>query len=104
MTIERLGTVAAEVAMKAAVAYVHSEQVVVTEAIITDLLEALRVTVKEAVGPALDDAREAFEAGMPQVAEATFVASMRIAGIKAAKLVIGLTRACGASRSAGRPG
>ena len=51
----------------------------------SDLRECLAAHVKAAVPKALADAKEAFEAGMPGVAEQTFAASMVMAGIEAAK-------------------
>jgi len=48
------------------------------------LLALLRERVKEALPAALADAREAFALGMGAVGTATFLASMRLAGIDAA--------------------
>lgn len=44
---------------------------------------------KEALPAALADAKEALDAGMTEAAIATLTASMRIAGIKAAKEIAG---------------
>lgn len=88
MSIDRLGTIGAEVAMKAAADYMRAKGIVWTDAVITAVTDALRVTCKAAVGPALDDAKAAFEAGMPDAAQATFLASMRLAGIEAVKLAV----------------
>lgn len=49
------------------------------------LQDLLRVEVKAAIGPALADSRDALEANMSAAAEVTFVASMALAGIRAAK-------------------
>ena len=86
--IDSLGTIAAEVAMKAAADYMRVNRIASTEANITAVVDALRVTCKEAVGPALDDAKAAIDAGMPDVAQATFLASIRLAGIAAVKRAI----------------
>lgn len=49
------------------------------------MVECIREEMRDAVGPAMEDAREAFEAGMYNVGTASFVASMQLAGCKAAE-------------------
>ncbi|MDO8632787.1 MAG: hypothetical protein Q7R41_20080, partial [Phycisphaerales bacterium] len=49
------------------------------------LSAALSRCMKAAVPAALADAKAAFDAHMPKIGEATFAASMRLAGIEAAK-------------------
>lgn len=47
--------------------------------------ECLRSNLKARLGEACRDAREAYEVGMDEVAHATFMATVRSAGIEAAK-------------------
>lgn len=53
------------------------------------LTDVLKRHVKEALGEALDDAKEAIRANMPQVAEATFRSSLVVAGANAGKEFFG---------------
>lgn len=53
--------------------------------------DALKAEVSAAFTEALKDAKDAFGAGMPQIATATFSATMRLAGIKAAQIAFGVT-------------
>lgn len=75
---------AVQAAMKAAKKYLHLHKL---EADGDVLSEALAKHVKVRITEALDDAREAIECGMTDVAEQTFVVSMVLAGIDAAKEV-----------------
>ena len=52
---------------------------------------ALKAEVATAFTEALKDAKDAFSAGMPDVASSTFAATMRLAGINAAKKAFGVT-------------
>ena len=81
-TIDSLGTLAANVAMKSAAAYVRTHGLTVD---VDVLLECLRHSIRERITGALDDARDAFACGMADAAESTFVADMSLAGIEAAK-------------------
>lgn len=85
--IDNLGTMAAEIAMRAAIDYLKRNGKVagIADAQIDRLLVLIRQCAKDAVGQALDEAGAALAAGMDRVAEATFGAAMTIAGIKAAK-------------------
>jgi hypothetical protein len=81
---ERLGTAAADAAMRAAVEYLRTRGLEVN----TDrLVDALRAHVKARLPEALRDAREALACRMTGAATATFLASMQLAGIDAAKEV-----------------
>lgn len=51
------------------------------------LTDAFMLHVKPAIMPALDDFAEAYACGMRQIADVTFAASMRLAGIAAAKSI-----------------
>lgn len=84
--IDQFGRAAADIAMCAAADYVNRKGGKVD---VDALIMALRRTTKEALGPALDDAKEAYAANMPQMAEATFKLSMASAGLKAAQEVLG---------------
>lgn len=81
-----LASTAATLAMQAAADYFRNFRRFPTD------LEAAAVVVrthlKAALPAALDDAREAIECGMGDVAVATFAASVRLAGIAAAKEVL----------------
>lgn len=85
--IERLARGAAAVAMRAAVAYAREQGADMTGKE-DALVEALKRHVTAAVDPALTDARAALECGMAWAAQATFSASMAVAGIAAAKEVL----------------
>lgn len=82
-SVDALGTQAADTAMRACAEYLRLNNVTVTDYDTASTI--IRRHVKAAVGPALDDAKEALEAGMGQVASATFLASMKLAGFAAAK-------------------
>lgn len=75
---------AVQAAMRAAEQYLHVHKL---EADDRALADALKVHVKARITEALADARDAFDCGMADVAEQTFLASMVLAGIDAAKEV-----------------
>lgn len=81
-----LGDLAAKALMQAAVDWwqAHVQGTSLETAAATMVLH-LRVRGKTALGEGLADAKEAFDAGLGQVAEATFLATIRLAGIQAAK-------------------
>ena len=54
------------------------------DGLVTELCEALRVELRDAFEQAMLEAGEALDAGMEQVALATFSASIRLVGIRAA--------------------
>ena len=83
---EELGSVAANITMNASADYIHRNNLTVTDYKVA--ADVIRDFCKEALFPALDDAKEALETGMGQIAEATFQASMRMAGIEAAKKLV----------------
>jgi len=71
--------------MRTAAEWVRKNLGVLSEPELRRLLELLRVECKAATGEALDDCRAAVTAGMYRAAEVTFMASFRLAGIRAAK-------------------
>jgi len=80
--IDRLVETAADIAMKAAAEYARVNGLKYeTEAMVA----CLRAHLKAGWKAALYDAKQALDAGMPQVAEATFKASMAQIGIEAAR-------------------
>jgi len=84
-----LADIAAEAAMKGAAEWLAVNKIVPTAPTLMALTANLKATIAAALPQALADAREATECGMAQIAGATFVASMRLAGINAAKLTCG---------------
>lgn len=80
-----IGAEAADVAMRAAVAYLRNHDL---QADLGALAACLKVHVRAALPEAIADARAAIEAHMPSgIAAQTFAASMALAGIEAAKEV-----------------
>ena len=82
-TIDRLGNIAAETAMRAAAEYIRQNNLKVLD--YDAATECLRSWCKIKLPQAMADAKQAIDAGMGRVAEATFLASMAQAGIEAAK-------------------
>jgi hypothetical protein len=80
--LDRLAHTAAQIAMQAAADYIRAHNLTPD---LDRLVEALRRAVKLRLFEAMDDARAALDAHMDALAEATFAASMRLAGIEAAK-------------------
>ena len=84
--MDNLGTVAADVAAKAAIQYLRGRDILGKEWFNADAIsKALQTRVKLALPEALKDAKEALDLGMGPVGETTFMVSMALAGIKAAK-------------------
>ena len=81
--IDNLGTIAADVTMKAAAEYIRANNLKVLDYDVAT--EVLRDYCKTWLNQALSDAKDAIECGMTQIAEATFKATMAQAGIEAAK-------------------
>lgn len=81
--IDDLGTLAAEVAMRSAAEYVRVNNLRVHD--YDAAAECIRAHCKARLSDALRDAKEALDCGMMQVAQATFKATMALAGIEAAK-------------------
>ena len=77
-----LVTIGCDAAMRGAVEYLRANDL---KANVDALVPCLRSWVKAKFPEALHDAKEAFDAGMSQVALTTFCASMALAGIEAAK-------------------
>jgi hypothetical protein len=82
-SIDSLGSIAAEVAMRAAAEYVRAHNLKVLD--YAAAAECLRSYCKVYLPIALKDAKDALDCGMSQVAEMTFKATMAQAGIEAAK-------------------
>lgn len=79
---DELGTIGAKAAMRAAAAYLLVHEL---EADVDALIGCLRSWCRIKLPQALRDAKEAIDAGMGRVAEATFCATMAAAGIEAAR-------------------
>ena len=76
----QLANEAAKMAMRAADEYLRQHGLEEW-----NLIDCLRASVKARLPEALADTKQAFDAGMGEMAVATFAASMRLAGIEAAK-------------------
>jgi hypothetical protein len=85
-SVDDLGTMGANAAMKAAADYVRTHGLIVD---VDALVTALRTYCREALDTAMADAKEAVDCGMYQAALATFTATFRLAGINAAKSITG---------------
>jgi hypothetical protein len=89
--LETFARTAADTAMRGAADYLTSQGTLDAfrhnAAACERLIQAIRRTVRETLDSALDDAKAAIDAHMAGAAAATFVASMRLAGIAAAKEV-----------------
>jgi hypothetical protein len=81
-TLDALVTRGCEAAMRAAAEYLRVHGLT---ADLDTLLACLRANAKIRLPQALAEAKEALDCGMAQVAEATFRATMALAGIDAAK-------------------
>lgn len=80
----------ADVAMRAAVDYAMTTHADLrAPGVIDRLVVALRHHVVAGFLQGRQDAREALNAGMPSVAETTLLASLRLAGITAARETLG---------------
>lgn len=82
-TLDRFANNAAETAMQAAAKYLQVHDVADVDA--EAACKILREEMRKHWSDALDDARDALEANMFDIAEATFAASMRAIGVSAAK-------------------
>ena len=80
--MEKLIEVGAVAAMSAAVEYLDGHNLKANK---DALFECVQSWMKAKLQAALHDAKEAIDANMPKIAEATFLATMRQAGIEAAK-------------------
>ncbi len=87
--IQALASVALRHALSGALAYFRKEGRMPTEAEAPALEAAFKEELDTTLPGALDDAKEALAANMTDVAVATFAASLRLAGIRAAKRVLG---------------
>lgn len=77
-----------EVSMRAAAEYCRVHGLPASERA-EDLVRELRITMPDGLHDGLRDAKAALAAGMDRAAEATLVASMQLAGIRAAQRVFG---------------
>lgn len=82
-SIEQLGRIAADTAMRAAADYVRLHGIRVED--YDQATQVLRAEIKASLDDALGEAKQALDAGMGRVAEATFRSNMAAAGIRAAK-------------------
>ena len=80
--MDKLADAAVMMAARGARQYLDVHKLAADPAVLT---ECLKTRVKAAFPKALDEVRDAISAGMHAVAEQTFAASMRLAGIEAAK-------------------
>jgi hypothetical protein len=85
--IDALGRIGAEVAMVAAADVLRAAGRR-EDGIAERVCERLRIVMPDAIAEGLRDAKEALDANMAQVAEATFLATLRLAAIKATKEVL----------------
>jgi len=81
--IDSLGSLAVDLCTQSAVLYVRANNLKVLD--YEAATEVLKDYCKTWLPQALNDAKEAFDCGMSQVGEETFKATMRQAGIEAAK-------------------
>lgn len=79
---EKLTDGALTIATIAAVAWLRKNQIVVAEPIV--LHDCISRAAEESLQSALDDAQDAIQCGMSDVAVATFNATMHLAGYRAA--------------------
>ena len=87
-TLSVLGSRAAEAAMRGAAEYLRLHKVTITDWDTATRIVAERT--RDAIPEALADAKVAFDCGMIEAATLTFLASMRLAGIAAAKEIAAL--------------
>lgn len=88
--IETLGVKAADIMMRGAVEFIRSRGLNPADVDLDAIVRELRSRSRAAVDEALADAKVALEnPAMDKVAEMTFAATMKLAGIEAAKAVIG---------------
>lgn len=86
--VDDLGQRAATAAMQGAVDFMRANNLKLDVDVPCEpLLAELKARCQAALGSALDEAREAFDLGMGQVAVATFLATMTLAGVAAVKAV-----------------
>jgi len=88
MNLEVLATKAAHVMMRGAVQFLRSKGIASESVDLDALVVELRSRSAPALDVALRDAKDALAAGMDRVAEATFVSTMALAGMEAAKAVV----------------
>ena len=85
--IDQFAQHAADIVMRSGIEFIAANHADLVPQMTADdsMVVALREAVRGSLDSALADAREAMECGMTKVAEATFSASLRLAGIEAAK-------------------
>lgn len=87
---DKLAEIALVAAMKGADRYLARQAEEIRAGINREKLASrVRVCASEAIGEAMKDAREAIACRMPEVAEQTFLLSMGLAGVDAARAEIG---------------
>ena len=80
-TLESLAKYSSDVAMHAAVDALRARKITAPD--YERVTVAIKSRIVDALSEALADAREAIKAGMSKAAEATWIASFRLAGINA---------------------
>lgn len=92
MNIEKLTSESANLIMTGAIEYCLKQGL--TDAQISALgdrlCEEMKKVVPTALDEALNDAKEAFDSNMTDYASMTFFATMKLAGVNAAKTVLGV--------------
>ena len=82
LSLEALGSIAADTAMKAAIQYLTEHDLEADDDVLVD---HLRSCMKAKMPEAIKDASDAIAVGMGKIAETTFLLSAALAGIEAAK-------------------
>lgn len=86
--VDSFGTMAADLIMRGAIESLGSRARTLSSAQLDALVVAMRAEARTSLDGALADAKAALDCGMRQAAEATFAASMKLAGIRAAKAAL----------------
>ncbi len=86
-TVSELARTSIFLATTGATAFLKTREISLDLEDTVALNNAISVAVKDAIAEALADAKTAIDCGMIWVAEQTFAASMRLAGIAAAKII-----------------
>jgi hypothetical protein len=81
--IDTLGQKAAEAAMRGAATYIRTNKLENLD--LERITQLIRIRAKAALPEALRDAKDALDINQGQMAQATFMASMTLAGINAVK-------------------
>ena len=88
-TVDRLGAVAADVAMRSAIEFLRDRGFNFQTADLDRLVAVMKRHAVAALEPALADAKAALDANLGRVAEVTFLATMKLAGAAAGREILG---------------